>query len=73
MAKVIKQADKFKPITCVVCGCVYEFEKGDRIEALRLERGFDATLRVIELMLECPICGIANKLEKDNEQQYNGS
>ena len=68
MAKVIKSADKFKPIICQVCGCVYEFEKGDRIEALNLEYRCDATPRVVGLMLECPICGIANKLEKENEE-----
>lgn len=68
MAKVIKGADKFKPITCQGCGCVYEFEKGDKVEVLKLEYGFDATLRVAELMLECPICGIAHKLEKENEE-----
>ena len=32
MAKVIEPAYKFKPIKCSVCGCIYEFEKGDKIE-----------------------------------------
>lgn len=68
MAKIIKQADKFKPITCQVCGCVYEFEKGDIIEVLNLERMANLTPMVVGLMLECPICGIANKLEKENEE-----
>lgn len=68
MAKIIKQANKFKPITCQVCGCVYEFEKGDKVEALKLEYRSDTTPRVLGLMLECPICGIANKLEKENEE-----
>ena len=68
MAKVIKSADKFKPITCQVCGCVYEFEKGDKVEVLNLEYLYDATLRVGGLILECPICGIANKLERKSEE-----
>ena len=68
MAKIIKGADKFKPITCGVCGCVYEFEKEDRLEVLNLVYGYDATPHISGIMLECPICGISNKLEKENEQ-----
>lgn len=68
MPKIIKQSDKFKPITCGVCGCVYEFEKGDKLEVLNLVYGRDATPRIGGIMLECPICGILNKLEKENEE-----
>lgn len=66
MSKIIKEPNKFKPITCAFCGCVYEFEEGDRIEALNLKYEYDGTLRFSGRMLRCPICGIANKLMKEN-------
>lgn len=66
MAKVIKPADKFKPIKCRVCGCNYEHEQGDYIETtyyvIRGEK------YVVCRKLECPACGNDNILEVEGEE-----
>ena len=68
MARVIKTSVKFKPITCFVCGSVYEFEKGDKIhidEVSWLGKSY-----ICCRLLDCPICGQENKLvECDGEEE----
>ena len=66
MAKIIKPADKFKPIKCEVCGCVYEHEEGDRIEAT-LVKVLGAKDFILERKLKCPVCQNENELKGEGE------
>lgn len=66
MAKIL-ELPKIKPIVCGVCGCKYEFEKGDKLKALLAfsERDCkgDIQRQVLSLNLACPICGENNNVE----------
>lgn len=57
--KIIKEP-KFKPVTCGFCGCIYEYEKGDKIEC----RCFQTCDRIVtkNMFLSCPVCNADNKL-----------
>ena len=65
MAKVIKPADKFKPIKCSVCGCTYEYEQGDHIEIFSAH-GLNEI--IVFRKLDCPVCGNDNTLEVEGEE-----
>lgn len=65
MAKVIKSADEFKPVTCEFCGCVYEFEQGDLID---VETLYTYGKIINQRRLRCPYCLNWNKLESKNEK-----
>lgn len=67
MAKVIKPADKFKPIKCSVCGCTYEYEEGDKIEVASYA-GIVGKPLVVFRILCCPICSNENTLELEGEE-----
>lgn len=67
MAKVIKPADKFKPIKCSVCGCTYEYEEGDRIE-IGSYSGIGGGTLIVFRKLDCPVCGNDNTLEMEGEE-----
>lgn len=66
MSKIIEYP-KIKPIVCGVCGCKYEFEKGDKITAVLeyAERDTKGNLhrQVLFLNLPCPVCGENNNIE----------
>lgn len=64
MAKVIKPADKFKPIKCSVCGCTYEHEQGDHI---RIFSSVGMNEIIVFRKLNCPVCGNDNTLEVEGE------
>lgn len=76
MSKVI-EPPKIKPIVCGVCGCKYEFEKGDKITALLeyAERDAKGNLhrQVLVLNLPCPVCGENNNIvfAEKSEQMTN--
>ena len=67
MSKVIEPSYKFKPIKCSVCGCTYEFEKGDKIEMESVAYGDRQYL--ISRTLTCPVCGNENTLEVEGEEE----
>lgn len=67
MAKVINPAYKFKPIKCSVCGCTYEYEKGDHIEVVSCCVGMNEI--IVFRKLDCPICGNGNTLEVEGEEE----
>ena len=62
MSKIIKQSE-FEKVNCAFCGCEYEYEKGDTIETLSIERMADATPMVVCAVIECPICGVKNPIK----------
>lgn len=64
MSKII-QLPKSKPITCVCCGCVYEFESGDNL-LVETVWGGDKEI-VIKRMLPCPNCLCDNKIVFESE------
>ena len=66
MAKVIKDGYKFLPVTCNICGCVYEHEKGDRIDTVVITQGYGLPM-LITRKLTCPCCGEENTLEVEGE------
>jgi rubredoxin len=67
MSRIIK-IPNFMPITCNNCGCIYEFEAGDRIEAITIETS--KTCFAITNRLECPVCCLPNDIFiiKEEEQ-----
>jgi hypothetical protein len=70
MSKIIKEQDKFKQVKCLVCGCVYEYDKGDNIEIINLQRTSSGNIApCFTLLLKCPICEQYNVLEKDNAEK----
>ena len=69
MAKVIEPAFKFKPIKCKICGCTYEFEKGDHIEVDCVAVDYGNKNYVIRRTLVCPVCGNENNLEIEGENK----
>ena len=68
MAKIINTPKPFKPVFCKGCGCAYAYENGDKIYSLISERMVDGTAVCKLLLLECPICGTKNVLEKENAE-----
>lgn len=72
MAKIL-EPPKIKPIVCGVCGCRYEFEKGDKLQALLefAERDTKGNLhrQVLSVILPCPICGENNNIEFISEEE----
>lgn len=60
MSEIIKEPNGFKEIKCVCCGCVYKWEQGDEIDFV--EFSFDSDVGLARL--ECPCCGVENKLER---------
>lgn len=72
MSKIISlPIAQYKPIKCQFCGAEYEYEKGDHIHILggenagRMANG-EFVGETIP-MLQCPVCGMGNKLEKRND------
>ena len=66
MAKIIKES-KSKPIKCECCGCVYEFESGDKIELTSIYVGGEGI--VLSRLLDCPNCGQHNSVEFITEDE----
>ena len=64
MSKIIK-LPKIKPITCVCCGCVYEFESGDKLVVETAWRGYEKI--VIRRKLCCPNCNNDNCIDFESE------
>lgn len=64
MSKIIKLS-KAKPIKCQCCGCVYEFESGDKVDVVFTEfsNAFCKKTVIGSRELECPCCHFANKIE----------
>lgn len=62
MSKIIRQ-NGFEEVCCAFCGCVYEYEKGDKIETITFERLENGTPIVFQAVLECPICGAKNPIK----------
>ncbi|MGN0804382.1 MAG: hypothetical protein ACI4MS_03260 [Candidatus Coproplasma sp.] len=63
--KIIK-GPKFKPITCPVCGCVYEYEIGDIITTISAR--YNSSRINTRMEIACPICGAENELQLQKEE-----
>lgn len=72
---VIRYVPNFKPVKCQFCGAEYEYKKGDHIHILggenagRMANG-DFVGETTPI-LQCPVCGMGNKLvrkEENNER-----
>lgn len=75
MPKIL-ELPKIKPIVCGVCGCKYEFERGDELEPCLYEYGEinrhkENRRFVASIALACPVCGQNNNIEF--EQKENGN
>lgn len=68
MAKIINYG-KAKPIYCVCCHSTYQWEYGDKIEAVEMIT-FNNT-RTIVRRLECPNCHYENDIEFIKEENKN--
>lgn len=68
MSKIIK-LPKVKPITCVCCGCFYEFESGDKVDVVFAEYSNTLCKKtvIVSRELECPCCHFSNKIEFERE------
>lgn len=71
---------KFKPVKCQFCGAEYEFEISDRVDSenkiFATSTGGGRSIadgkyygKKTLLFLKCPICGEANRLEKEYENE----
>jgi rubredoxin len=72
MSKILS-FPKIKPIMCPICGCVYEFIQGDKLEVTQHKETFKgvAYFGEIKLKLECPVCSTLNEIafeENKNEK-----
>lgn len=67
MAKVIS-TEEFKTVHCEFCGTAYEFQSDDKIDIICDENSWRETDGTFTgkttMMLQCPVCGMGNKLEK---------
>lgn len=64
MSKII-EFPKTKPIRCMYCGCLYEYEQGDRVEVegTQLRNRCGSWVYSENLIkLPCPVCGNGNTL-----------
>jgi transcription initiation factor TFIIIB Brf1 subunit/transcription initiation factor TFIIB len=64
MSKIIKDPT-FEQVTCRTCGCIYEYEQGDKIYAEHRHfstKETDTTVFCASII--CPVCGDYNALKK---------
>jgi len=63
--KIIK-LPKFKPVTCGVCGCVYQVEEGEKVHYNAFWTSDE--LKGGQITAPCPVCDHSNNLETQKQK-----